>query len=92
MDLCASKAEAKRYRVLLSKEKRGQIADLEFQPVIEIEGGKYIADFRYREGFFQGAKETVEDVKGKAGRTPLYNHKKRQVKERYGIDIAEIEA
>ena len=68
----ASKKEATRYLVLKAKEVRGEISNLELQPVfklavgdrpVQFQGGrqaKYIADFAY----WNGSRRVVEDAKG----------------------------
>lgn len=90
-----SKKEAARYKELKQKEAAGEIKNLRRQvryplmPKMKIEGIKvratyYIADFVYEED----GKEVVEDVKGY--RTREYRNKKRQMKERHGIEIREV--
>lgn len=65
----ASKVEAARYAYLRSLELAGEIADLQTQPVFQVEPErcksiKYTADFVYREA--RSGQWTVEDVKGQA--------------------------
>lgn len=90
-----SKKEAARYKELKLLEAAGEIKELRRQvryeliPKCEIEGIKirathYIADFVYEES----GHTVVEDVKGY--RTKEYRNKKRQMKERYGIEIREV--
>lgn len=86
-----SKAEAKRYKELVTLEKLGAITDLELQPEFllqekfKIAGKtereiKYIADFKY----FDKSKNkmVVEDVKG--CRTEVFNVKRKIFLYRYG--------
>jgi len=87
-----SKKEAKRYNELGLLLKAKKIKHLQLQvPFILIpknENGraiKYIADFVY---FDEQDKVIVEDVKGV--KTPVYNLKKRLLKEKFGIDIVEV--
>ena len=87
----ASKKEGNRYRELLLLQRAGEISELELQPVFDllingIKIGKYIADFKYREGS-QG-KYIVEDCKGI--KTPVYRLKAKMVKAIHNIDIQEI--
>lgn len=84
----ASKAEARRYGELKLLEKAGEIRHLELQPKFDLtvngeKIGRYVADFRYREG----TESVVEDVKG--FKTPVYRLKKALVKALYGIEIRE---
>jgi|SRR6186997_866181 len=93
----ASKKEARRYAELRLLEQAGQIRELELQPVyvlhvsqaahpfVRASVGKYVADFRYREGP-QGLL-VVEDVKG--CKTPVYRLKKRMVAAEYGVIVRE---
>jgi hypothetical protein len=81
-------------------ERAGEIRELTLQPVypLMVPGrgtggpydrvclGKYVADFRYREG--PRGILRVEDVKG--FKTPLYRWKKKHVEAQYGIEVKEI--
>ena len=81
----ASKKEAQRYSDLCIMHQAGEVLWFCRQPRFVIEGGEYVADFivLYRCGAL-----IVEDVKGML--TPVYRRSKRQMKERYEIDIQEI--
>lgn len=90
-----SKKEAARYKELKLLEAAGDIKNLNRQvrydllSKCEIDGIKirathYIADFVYEED----GRIVVEDVKGY--RTREYKNKKRQMKEKYGIEIREV--
>lgn len=83
--------EARRYETLKLMVKAGEITELLLQPkfdliVNDVKIGKYIADFRYREGV--SGSYIIEDVKGI--KTPLYRLKAKLVKALHGIDIVEI--
>lgn len=90
-----SKLEASRYRELKLMVKAGTIKDLKLQvpfdlvPKHTIEGitiraTKYIADFTYTENGVY----IVEDTKG--FKTAEYKRKKKQMFQRYGIEIREV--
>lgn len=92
-----SKLEATRYCELKLLVKAGAIKDLRLQvpyelvPKHEIEGikiraTKYIADFVYWDN--EKNIEVVEDTKG--FKTAEYKRKKKQLKQRYGINIHEV--
>ena len=92
-----SKLEAHRYCELKTLEKAGKISDLRLQvpyeliPKHEIEGikiraTKYIADFVYKDE--RTGEEIVEDTKG--FKTSDYKRKKKQMLQRYGIEIHEV--
>ena len=92
--------EAHRYGELMLLAKAGQIHDLVCQPEFPLlttrykgapvfQVGKYIADFRYREG--PSGLSRIEDVKSPATKkTAVYRLKKRRVENAYGIEITEI--
>ena len=90
-----SKKEAERYKVLKLREAAGMIKDLRRQvrydlmsknkiDGITIRATHYIADFVYEEN----GQTVVEDVKGY--RTREYLRKRKQMKEKYGIEIREV--
>ena len=92
-----SRLEARRYCELKLLLKAGKICNLRMQvpyeliPKHEIEGIKvrttrYIADFVYFDN--ETDMEVVEDTKGY--KTAEYKRKKKQLKQRYGIDIHEV--
>lgn len=93
-----SKAEAHRYVELIALQNLGVIKHLQLQkPYFLVKGGKwangkkygpvkYVADFVYE----LDGELIVEDVKGY--RTHDYIIKKKLMKERYGIEIAEVKA
>lgn len=94
----ASKAEARRFRVLRLLEQAGHIRDLEVQPSFPIEVvnprngevilcGKYLADFRFWD--VASNRVVVEDVKSAPTKTAVYRLKKRLTEARYGIEILE---
>lgn len=94
----ASKREASRYQELKLMERAGAIKELTLQPVyplhvpekgrvgVYVTVGKYIGDFRYREG--PNGLLVLEDVKGV--KTAVYRLKKRMVEAQYGIRITEV--
>lgn len=94
-----SKREAERYDELMLMLKAGAISDLRLQndfTLIEayttpegkrVRAERYKADFTYwRDGEF-----VVEDVKSKATKTKTYTVKKKQMLDKYGIEIKEVE-
>lgn len=93
-----SKKEAKRYRELKLLERAGKITELELQPkydlipTTKIHGKThckitYSADFKYQDD--QGRK-IVEDVKSDiTKKNPVYQIKKRLMKQVHGIEITE---
>ena len=94
-----SSKEAARYCELKFRQKAGEIHDLAVHPeyplrvfergnVLGLVVAVYKADFRYREG--PTGILTIEDVKCKATRTPLYRLKKKIVEANYGIVITEV--
>ena len=86
-----SKREADRYSAIKlahatgAKGPHGRITLFCRQPRFVLEGGEYVADFlvAYEDGSIE-----VLDAKGFA--TPVYRQKKRQMLERYGIEVVEI--
>ena len=95
-----SRAEARRYEELMLLLKAGEIRDLRLQQeftLIEayttidgkrVRAERYKADFTY----WRGKEFVVEDVKGgNATKTKVYAVKKKQMLEKYGITITEVE-
>lgn len=87
--------EHRRYLILLSMERKGQITDLKCQVPFELiptQHGqfrterpvKYIADFAYH----KNGKMVVEDVKGY--RTPEYVIKRKLMLWVHGIEVVEV--
>jgi hypothetical protein len=95
-----SKKEGEHYMHLKMRERLGEIAHLELQPVFELlvqnpageEGsiGTYTADFRYFEHTPAGDALRVVDVKSKATKTESYQRTKKHVERRYGVTIQEV--
>lgn len=85
-----SKKEGQRYVELKMLMKCGDVIDFRMQVPFEVSkaNGKNIRYFLDFEVYWKSGTITYEDVKGK--RLPLYKLKKSLVKEKYGIDIAEI--
>lgn len=84
----ASKKEARRCGELRLLNQAGEIIDLKQQPVYEMHGVTYRADFEYEERSKDGAWTlVVEDCKG--FRTPVYRLKKTLMKNVCGIEIRE---
>lgn len=91
-----SKREAERYRELMLLLRAGDITDLRLQPNLTIIEGWtkpngervkpeiYRADFSY---ILRG-RRVYEDVKGT--RTQVYQIKKKQVLDKFGIEIVEV--
>lgn len=80
-----SKAEAARYCQLKELERKGELSDLEFQPVFRFAcGAKYVADFRY---VWKG-KKVIEDVKGQE--TAVFKLKRRLLNHEFGVDVVTI--
>jgi len=95
-----SKAEARRYDELMLLHTAGEIRDLRLQhefTLIEayttpdgkrVRAERYKADFTY----WRGNEFIVEDVKGgNATKTKTYEIKKKQMLDKYGIEVQEIE-
>ncbi len=95
-----SKAEAARYDQLVLLARAGRISDLRLQPQYTLQEAyktpegkriraiRYVADFSYVD---DKDKLHVEDVKSKATKTRVYAIKKKLLRDKYGIDIEEIE-
>lgn len=87
-----SKKEGNRYLELKGRQMAGEISDLRFQVVYDLEINgflicSYIADFTYKEN----ALEVVEDVKSKATRKlPVYRIKNKLMQAILGIIIKEV--
>jgi hypothetical protein len=79
-----STKEGKRYSELLMMVKAGEVRWFCRQPRFDIEGGEYRPDFII---MYATGELVIEDVKGV--RTALYVRSKKQMLERYGIDIKE---
>lgn len=80
-----SQAEASYYGTIKLLHQVGEILWFCRQPRFVIEGGEYVADFIV---MYSDGRISVIDVKG--FKTPQYRQKRRQMKERYGIEIQEI--
>ena len=101
-----SQAEARRYDQLALMLAAGEIADLRMQEQFTLQEAyidergnrvgavRYVADFTYRPVLEDGKKgeKIVEDVKRPATRTDKYKIKKKLLRERFGIDIREVDA
>lgn len=95
-----SKKEARHYDALIVMLRCGEITDLRIQPeftLIEayttpegerIRAMRYKADFSYR----RDGKLIVEDVKSEATRTRTYLDKRKLMREKYGIDVTEVQS
>lgn len=89
-----SKKEARRYGILKTRLRLGEISDLQVHPdwTFEHNGvriGRYTADFQYVDG--RAGQVIVEDVKGgKATRTEAYGLRKRLLRAFYGIEVTEV--
>ena len=95
-----SQAEARRYDELMLMLKAGTITDLRLQrefTLIEAyttPDGKHVRAERYKADFtyWRGNEFIVEDVKGgTATKTKTYEIKKKQMLDKYGIEVKEIE-
>lgn len=94
---CGSKMEAERIVELILMQKQQVISSLTLQrrfslsypsPTGPIEIGDYIADAVY----LRNGQTIIEDVKGKPGRTQLYQWKKRHFEAQYApLTITEVE-
>lgn len=94
-----SKAEAARFDELMLLLRAGAISDLRLQhefTLIEayttpdgkrVRAERYKADFTY----WQNGELVVEDVKSQSTKTKAYEIKKKQLLDKYGIEIREIE-
>jgi hypothetical protein len=77
--------EAKRYDTIALLHKLGEIQWYARQCRFDIEGGEYRADFIIK---WKDGRVTIEDAKGV--RTPVYRRSKRQMRDRYNIEIEEV--
>lgn len=88
----ASKRELTRLQQLRLRFRAGEIDLLATQVWFRLEGARYEADAVFgRLVLIDGVPHLrliVDDAKGV--RTPTYRQKKRQMKERYGIDVQEV--
>ena len=95
-----SKAEARRYEDLRRLHAAGEVLWFCLQPVFRLPGGiEYRPDFivcrraRAEEDALGPVVVVVEDVKGgQATKTKEYRLKKRLMKDRYGIEVVEVQA
>ena len=102
----ASQKEARRYDELMLMLKAGEIRDLKLQPQFTLQEayttpeGNRVQAIRYQADFsydvidpygLEYVKTVVEDVKSKATKTRVYEIKKKLMRERYGIEITEVE-
>lgn len=86
--LFGSKAEAARYRELKALSASGAVRFFLRQVPFHLPGKtRYLLDFLV---FWADGRQTFEDVKGV--RTQLYELKRRQVLELYGVEITELQA
>ena len=79
-----SKREAAHYELLKAQQREGGVKWFALKPVFVIEGGRYIPDFIVQYTY----RIEIQDVKG--FKTALYRRAKKQMRERYGIDVVEI--
>jgi hypothetical protein len=85
----ASGREAGRANELMLLEEQKLIFGLRFQVRFPLAGGViYVADFVYSEVKDGVLQVVVEDAKG--CRTPSYKNKRKQFKEKYGMEITEV--
>lgn len=95
-----SQKEARRYDLLIERERRGEIRDLRLQVDFTLQEaytdteGRRVRAIRYRADFtyYEGARgvQVVEDVKSCPTRTREYAMKKKLLKDRLGLDITEV--
>jgi hypothetical protein len=86
--LFASKAEAARFLELKALRRSGHVSFFLRQVPFHLPGGaRYLLDFLV---FWADGRQSFEDVKGH--RTEVYELKRRQVAELYGVEIEEIRA
>jgi ribosomal protein L37E len=89
-----SEKEYERYKKLVMAAKEGLIRELCVHPTFEFKVNgitvcTYESDFCYKT-LLGLVNLTVEDVKSKATRTPLYRVKKKLMKAIHGIDVREV--
>lgn len=95
-----SMKEARRYDLLIERERGGEIRDLRLQVDFTLQEaytdteGRRVRAIRYRADFtyYKGAQgvQVVEDVKSRPTRTKEYAMKKKLLKDRLGLDITEV--
>ena len=94
-----SRAEARRYDTLMLMLRTGHISELKLQPQFTLHEayttpeGKRVQAIRYQ-GDFSYVKDgrlVVEDVKSRATKTRVYAIKKKLLREKFGIEITEVE-
>ena len=94
-----SRKEARRYDELMLLLCAGAISDLKLQPQFTLHEayttpeGKRVQAIRYQADFsyVETGRLVVEDVKSKATKTRVYAIKKKLMREKYGIEIQEVE-
>ena len=94
-----SKKEAERFDELMLMLQAGAISDLRLQQEFTLieayttSDGKKVRAERYKADFtyWQNGEFVVEDVKSKATKTKTYEIKKKQMRDKYGIEIREVE-
>ena len=94
-----SKKEARRYDALVVMLNCGEIEDLRIQPEFTLieayttPEGERIRAMRYRADFsyLKLGKLIVEDVKSPATRTRVYLDKRKMMRDKYGIDVVEVQ-
>lgn len=94
-----SRKEARRYDALMLMLRSGQISDLKLQPQFTLHEayttpeGKRVQAIRYQGDFsyIKGGRLVVEDVKSKATKTRVYGIKKKLMREKFGIEITEVD-
>ena len=94
-----SRKEARRYDALMLMLRVGQISELKLQPQFTLHEayttpeGKRVQAIRYQADFsyIKDGRLVVEDVKSKATKTRVYGIKKKLMREKFGIEITEVE-
>lgn len=94
-----SRKEARRYDTLMLMLRAGQISELRLQPQFTLHEayttpeGKRVQAIRYQADFsyVRDGQLIVEDVKSKATKTRVYEIKKKLMREKYGVEITEVE-
>lgn len=94
-----SRKEARRYDALLLMLRAGKISDLKLQPQFTLHEayttpeGKRVQAIRYQADFsyVKDGRLVVEDVKSKATKTRVYGIKKKLMREKFGIEITEVD-
>lgn len=80
-----SKREANLYTSLKIAHQAGKIKWFCRQPAFSIEGGSYVADF-----IVLNLDGSVDVIDAKGCKTAVYRRSKKQIMERYGIEIREV--